>query len=116
MRGMAAEALTAITSLGGVALGGSLSYAVQLATQRTAAQAERRKQELTLLESRRTERLALLEQFIGVHLRDPCGDRRGSPFTVGRIGEEAADEGPQRGGHPLGAAIGRQAFDRVAVQ
>jgi hypothetical protein len=66
MHCMAAEVWTAVTSLAGVAIGGGLSYLVQHTTQRAAARAEQRRQELTLEEGRRAERLALLERFVGV--------------------------------------------------
>ncbi|MCZ7437911.1 hypothetical protein O7598_15995 [Micromonospora sp. WMMC241] len=63
---MTVEAWTALTSLGGVAIGGGLSYLVQHSTARQSARAERRRQEAALAESRRAERLALLERFVGV--------------------------------------------------
>ncbi|MFI5835634.1 hypothetical protein ACIA5A_18345 [Micromonospora sp. NPDC051300] len=63
---MAVEVWTAVTSLGGVAIGGGLSYLVQHSTQRQAARTEQRRQALALAESRRAERLALLERFVGV--------------------------------------------------
>ncbi|MET7833406.1 hypothetical protein [Micromonospora sediminicola] len=63
---MSVEVWTAVTSLGGVAIGGGLSYLVQHSTQRTAARAEQRRQELARAESRRAERLALVERFVGV--------------------------------------------------
>ncbi|QLQ35591.1 hypothetical protein [Micromonospora robiginosa] len=55
-----------VTSLGGVAIGGGLCYPVQHSTQRQAARTEQRRQALALAESRRAERLALLERFVGV--------------------------------------------------
>lgn len=55
-----------MTSLGGVAIGGGLSYLVQHTTQRMTARIERRKQELALTESRRAERLAMVERFVSV--------------------------------------------------
>jgi len=63
---MAGELVTAITSLGGVVLGGGLSYLVQNNTQRMAARTEQRKQEITRAEARRSERLTHLERFITV--------------------------------------------------
>ncbi|MDG4832495.1 hypothetical protein O7627_24765 [Solwaraspora sp. WMMD1047] len=63
---MTVEIWTAVTSLGGVAIGGGLSYLVQRTTQRTAVQIEQRKQELALAESRRAERLAMVERFVDV--------------------------------------------------
>ncbi|GIG93410.1 hypothetical protein [Plantactinospora endophytica] len=63
---MAVEIWAAAMSLGGVAIGGGLSYVVQRTTQRMAAQIEQRKQDLALAESRRAERLAMLERFVDV--------------------------------------------------
>jgi len=63
---MAVETWTALTSLGGVALGGGLSYLVQRTTQRMAARIEEGKQATARTEARRAERLALLERFVGV--------------------------------------------------
>ncbi|MBL7261710.1 hypothetical protein [Paractinoplanes lichenicola] len=63
---MAGEAWAALTSLGGVALGGGLSFLVQRTTQQTAARLEQSKQEAVRTEARRAERLALLERFITV--------------------------------------------------
>lgn len=63
---MPAESWTALTSLAGVALGGGLSYLVQVTNQRTTVRTEQRKLETTRGEGRRTERLALLERFIAV--------------------------------------------------
>jgi hypothetical protein len=59
---MAGEMVTAVTTLGGVVLGGALSLLVQNNGQRL----ERRKQELALAQARRAERLAVLERFITV--------------------------------------------------
>lgn len=64
MTGMPAETWTALTSLGGVALGGGLSWLVQSTTQRTNVRNEQRKLELARAETRRTERLAALERFV----------------------------------------------------
>ncbi|MDP9795148.1 hypothetical protein J2S43_003660 [Catenuloplanes nepalensis] len=63
---MAGEMLTAITSLGGVLLGGGLSYLVQHSTQRMSVRAEQRRQETERAEARRAERLTHLERFIAV--------------------------------------------------
>lgn len=63
---MAGELVTAVTSLGGVALGGGLSYLVQSNSQRMAARTEQRRQQTALVEARRTERLTHLERFIAV--------------------------------------------------
>ncbi|MEU4880006.1 hypothetical protein OIE82_02580 [Streptomyces althioticus] len=52
--------------MGGVVLGGSLSYVVQHRTQLSAERAERQRQQITLSEARRGERPALLERFIEV--------------------------------------------------
>ena len=61
---MAGDLLTAVTSLGGVVLGGGLSYLVQNNTQRLTARTELRKQDVTRAENRRAERLTHLERFI----------------------------------------------------
>ncbi|GAA1809730.1 hypothetical protein GCM10009682_34230 [Luedemannella flava] len=63
---MAGELVTAIVSLGGVVLGGGLSYLVQSNTQRMSARVEQRKQDADRAESRRAERLTHLERFIAV--------------------------------------------------
>lgn len=54
----------ALISVGGVLLGGVLSFLVQHTTQRAAQRAEQQRQRLTLAETRRGEQLALLERFI----------------------------------------------------
>ncbi|WP_125807915.1 hypothetical protein [Actinoplanes sp. ATCC 53533] len=61
---MAGELMTLLTSLGGVALGGGLSYLVQNNTLRMSARTEQRKQDVARAESRRAERLTHLERFI----------------------------------------------------
>ncbi|QKW06243.1 hypothetical protein HUT18_07340 [Streptomyces sp. NA04227] len=63
---MSGQVWVSVMSLGGVALGGVLSYLVQHATQRSAERVETRRQEISLAESRRAERLALLERFVAV--------------------------------------------------
>ncbi|MQY10257.1 hypothetical protein SRB5_03640 [Streptomyces sp. RB5] len=55
-----------LISVGGVVLGGMLSYLVQHRTQQSAERAEQHRQQIALSESRRAERLALLERFIEV--------------------------------------------------
>ncbi|MDR7279001.1 hypothetical protein [Catenuloplanes atrovinosus] len=62
----AVEVWAAITSLGGVAIGGGLSYLVQSSTQRAAARMEERRRNVELAQRRRDERLAYLERFISV--------------------------------------------------
>lgn len=66
MIGMASQIWVSLISLGGVVLGGMLSYLVQHRTQLSAERAERQRQQIALSETRRAERLALLEQFIEV--------------------------------------------------
>ncbi|MFB7509308.1 hypothetical protein ACFC0P_38930, partial [Streptomyces broussonetiae] len=66
MSAMAGQIWVSLISLGGVVLGGSLSYLVQHRTQLSAERAEQRRQHIALSETRRTERLALLERFIEV--------------------------------------------------
>ncbi|MEU8213177.1 hypothetical protein AB0B85_28715 [Micromonospora sp. NPDC049044] len=63
---MAGELVPAFTSLGGVVLGGGLSYLVQYSTQRMSARIEQSKQNVARAEARRAERLAHLERFIAV--------------------------------------------------
>ena len=63
---MVGELVTAVTSLGGVVLGGGLSYLVQNNTQRMSERAEQRKQDVAQAENRRAERLTHLERFIAV--------------------------------------------------
>ncbi|GAA3198277.1 hypothetical protein ACFO1B_01865 [Dactylosporangium siamense] len=59
---MDGQLVTAITSLGGVVLGGGLSYLVQHHAQRMSAHAEQRRQD----DARRAERLVHLERFVTV--------------------------------------------------
>ena len=66
MAAMSGQVWVSLISLGGVVLGGSLSYLVQHRTQLSAERAERRRQEISMSEARRAERLALLERFIEV--------------------------------------------------
>lgn len=62
---MSGQVWVSLISLGGVALGGALSFFVQFATQRSAERTEQRRQ-TELSEARRAERLALLERFVEV--------------------------------------------------
>ncbi|MFB8754388.1 hypothetical protein [Streptomyces nigra] len=66
MTAMSGEVWVSLISLGGVVLGGSLSYLVQHRTQLSAERAEQQRQRIALSEARRGERLALLERFIEV--------------------------------------------------
>ncbi|MZE70528.1 hypothetical protein [Streptomyces sp. SID5789] len=66
MTAMSGQVWVSLISLGGVALGGSLSYLVQHRTQLSAERAEQQRQRTALSEARRGERLALLERFIEV--------------------------------------------------
>lgn len=63
---MSGQVWVSLISLGGVVLGGSLSYLVQHRTQLSAERAEQRRQRISLSEARRAERLALLERFVEV--------------------------------------------------
>ncbi|WP_405651905.1 hypothetical protein [Streptomyces sp. RK9] len=63
---MAGQVWVSLISLGGVVLGGVLSYLVQHRTQQSADRAEQQRQRLSLSETRRAERLALLERFVEV--------------------------------------------------
>ncbi|MEU6289746.1 MULTISPECIES: hypothetical protein [unclassified Streptomyces] len=66
MTAMSGQVWVSLISLGGVVLGGSLSYLVQHRTQRSAERAEQQRQKIAMSEARRGERLALLERFIEV--------------------------------------------------
>ncbi|MFF3395113.1 hypothetical protein ACFYW1_29775 [Streptomyces sp. NPDC002669] len=66
MLAMTGQVWVSLISLGGVVLGGVLSYLVQHRTQRSAERAEQQRQRIALSETRRAERLALLERFIEV--------------------------------------------------
>jgi hypothetical protein len=55
-----------LTSLGGVLLGGGLSFLVQHSTQRAAERSEERRQVRDLGEARRTERIEHLRRFVEV--------------------------------------------------
>ncbi|MEU8031878.1 hypothetical protein AB0C13_25080 [Streptomyces sp. NPDC049099] len=63
---MTGQVWVSLISLGGVVLGGVLSYLVQHRTQQSAERAEQQRQRIALTETRRAERLALLERFIEV--------------------------------------------------
>ncbi|MET9498464.1 hypothetical protein [Streptomyces sp. NPDC006552] len=66
MTTMSGQVWVSLISLGGVVLGGALSYLVQHRTQLSAERAEQQRQQNALSETRRGERLALLERFIEV--------------------------------------------------
>ncbi|WP_419249545.1 hypothetical protein [Streptomyces griseorubiginosus] len=66
MTRVSGQVWVSLISLGGVALGGVLSYLVQHRTQLSAERAEARRQRTAVSEARRAERLALLERFIEV--------------------------------------------------
>ncbi len=66
MTRVSGQVWVSLISLGGVALGGVLSYLVQHRTQLSAERAEERRQRTAVSEARRAERLALLERFIEV--------------------------------------------------
>ncbi|WP_413757327.1 hypothetical protein [Streptomyces sp. MMBL 11-3] len=66
MGGMSGQVWVSLISLGGVVLGGALSFLVQFTTQRSAERTERWRQQVELSETRRAERLALLERFVEV--------------------------------------------------
>lgn len=53
---MSGQVWVSLISLGGVALGGALSFLVQFATQRSAERTEQRRQQTALSEARRGER------------------------------------------------------------
>jgi hypothetical protein len=64
MTAMSGEVWVSLISLAGVVLGGVLSYLVQHTAQRSAERAEQHRRQLALSETRRAERLVLLERFI----------------------------------------------------
>ncbi|CAM5625437.1 hypothetical protein [Streptomyces canus] len=66
MTPVSGQVWVSLISLGGVALGGVLSYLVQHRTQQSAERAEQQRQRTAVSEARRAERLALLERFIEV--------------------------------------------------
>ncbi|MEU0794893.1 hypothetical protein ABZ342_32945 [Amycolatopsis sp. NPDC005961] len=61
---MSIDLLTALSSLGGVTLGGGLSYAVQRATHHAAEKLEVSRQAILRSEARRAERMAALDRFL----------------------------------------------------
>lgn len=61
---MSSDVWVSVTSLGGVVVGGLLSFLVQARTQRAAERADERRQRAALAEARRTERIARLERFV----------------------------------------------------
>jgi hypothetical protein len=64
MCGMSGDVWVAVSSLGGVLLGGGLSFLVQSSAQRSADRAAERRQGHELTEARRAERLGHLQQFV----------------------------------------------------
>ncbi|WP_427922844.1 hypothetical protein [Streptomyces sp. cg40] len=66
MAAVSGQVWLSLTSFGGVALGGVLSFLVQFTTQRSAERAQQRHRQTELAEARRAERLALLERFVEV--------------------------------------------------
>jgi hypothetical protein len=63
---MVSDMWLSVTSLGGVLLGGGLSFLVQSTTQRSAERAAERRQLHELSETRRAERLGHLQRFVEV--------------------------------------------------
>lgn len=83
---MAGEVWTSLTSLGGVALGGVLSFLVQHATQRSAECMGQQRQQTALSESRCADRLALLERFVEVAAEaERCAFSRPSHWQEGDV-------------------------------
>lgn len=62
---MSTELYVSLTSLAGVLLGGTMSYAVQRSTQHLAERAEARRQNIALAEARYAERVAVIDRFLG---------------------------------------------------
>jgi hypothetical protein len=61
---MSVELYVSLTSLAGVLLGGTMSYAVQRSTQHSADRAEARRQNITLAEARYAERVDVIGRFL----------------------------------------------------
>lgn len=94
---MAGELMTTLTSLGGVALGGGLSYLVQNNTQRMSARTEQRKQDVARAESRRAERLTHLERFIAASAdAEQIAFERPANWSPGEAWATAADAAMNR--------------------
>ncbi len=90
---MDGQVVTAITSLGGVALGGGLSYLVQHSAQRLSA----RQQDAARAETRRAERLAHLERFMTMAAEaERIAFERPGDWTAGEPWPTAAQETMQR--------------------
>jgi hypothetical protein len=90
---MATETWLSLTSLGGVALGGGLSFLVQYTTQRAAERAAERRQALELSEARRAERLAHLQRFIEAAAEaERIAFTRPSPWTDKDVWHDQAQE------------------------
>ncbi|MFG2888367.1 hypothetical protein [Streptomyces sp. NPDC048248] len=79
MATMSGQVWVALISLGGVVLGGLLSYLVQHRTQVSAERAEQQRQQIGVSEARRAERLALLERFVEVGAEAERSAFRGLP-------------------------------------
>ncbi|MGB2567246.1 hypothetical protein ACPFP2_02155 [Micromonospora citrea] len=76
------EVWMSMVPLGGVVLGGLLSFGVQHQSQRSAQRAEDRRSGLALAESRRAERLAQLERFVEVTAEaERCAFNRPATWT-----------------------------------
>ncbi|MDG6102990.1 hypothetical protein Daura_15910 [Dactylosporangium aurantiacum] len=94
---MDGQLVAAITSLGGVALGGGLSYLVQHTAQRMSERADRQRQEQARLEGRRAERLTHLEHFVTVSAAaDRVAFERPDDWTAGEPWPTLAQETMQR--------------------
>ncbi|RKN45529.1 hypothetical protein [Micromonospora endolithica] len=84
MTAVPSDLWVSMTSLGGVVLGGGLSFWVQRATQRSAERAEERRQVLALTEGRRAERLAQVQSFVEVTAEaERCAFIRPATWSAG---------------------------------
>src|SRR5689334_4812814 len=94
---MDGQLVTAIISLGGVAIGGGLSYLVQHTAQRMSERAEQRRQDVLRSEARRAERLTHLERFVAAAAdAERVAFARPDDWVVGDAWSNAADEAMHR--------------------
>jgi hypothetical protein len=94
---MTPELWTPIASMFGVVVGGSLAFVAQYATQRAAERAEERKRQVAMSETRRTEQVEALTEFIKVaHVAEGVAHSRPEAWHRGdewyRAARPAMDE------------------------
>jgi signal transduction protein with GAF and PtsI domain len=61
---MSFDVVSAVVPLAGVVVGGALSFATQMLTQRSNERLEARRQEAARVEARRVERIRVFERFL----------------------------------------------------